>query len=197
MGTPITWWVQANSSRLRKSIMRKPLLAARAACFALLLLVSGLLVAAEDAADAGASFNYIASTLQTFRGSGRLVNNPGIDGADLEYFIALLEEAYQGFSRDFNSESAMCRFYRDPENGRMTIEDRAQLSYSFLRDPIDRLEKINSANVYFKEAVEDQFGRIVLDNINVTKQNSVSYQQLPPSGFDEAAMINFLDAMCS
>ena len=88
--------------------MRKPLLAARAACFALLLLVSGLLVAAEDAADAGASFNYIASTLQTFRGSGRLVNNPGIDGADLEYFIALLEEAYQGFSRDFNSESAMC-----------------------------------------------------------------------------------------
>jgi len=177
--------------------MRKPLLAARAACFALLLLVSGLLVAAEDAADAGASFNYIASTLQTFHGSGRLVNNPGIDGADLEYFVALLEEAYQGFSRDFNSESAMCRFYRDPENGRMTIKDRAQLSYRFLRDPIDRLEKINSANVYFKEAVEDQFGRIVLDNINVAKQNSVSYQQLPPSDFDEAAMINFLDAMCS
>jgi hypothetical protein len=53
------------------------------------------------------------------------------------------------------------------------------------------------ANADFKEAVEDQFGRIVLENINVVKQNSVSYQQLPPSGFDEAAMINFLDAMCS
>ena len=177
--------------------MRKPLSAAQAACFALLLLVSGLLVAAENAADAGASFKYIASTLQTFRGSGRLVNNPGIDGADLEYFIALLEEAYQGFSRDFNSESAMCRFYRDPENGKMTIQDRAQLSYSFLRGPAARLEKINLANADFKEAVEDQFGRIVLDNINVVKQNSVSYQQLPPSGLDEAAMINFLDAMCS
>lgn len=177
--------------------MRKPLSAAQASCFALLLLVSGLLVAAENAADAGASFKYIASTLQTFRGSGRLVNNPGIDGADLEYFIALLEEAYQGFSRDFNSESAMCRFYRDPENGKMTIQDRAQLSYSFLRGPAARLEKINLANADFKEAVEDQFGRIVLDNINVVKQNSVSYQQLPPSGLDEAAMINFLDAMCS
>ena len=177
--------------------MRKPLSAAQAACFALVLLVSGLLVAAENAADAGASFKYIASTLQTFRGSGRLVNNPGIDGADLEYFIALLEEAYQGFSRDFNSESAMCRFYRDPENGKMTIQDRAQLSYSFLRGPAARLEKINLANADFKEAVEDQFGRIVLDNINVVKQNSVSYQQLPPSGLDEAAMINFLDAMCS
>ncbi|PCI74983.1 MAG: hypothetical protein COB20_13980 [SAR86 cluster bacterium] len=169
----------------------------KACCFSVLTCLSPVLNAADGIEDAEASFNYISSTLQTFRGSGRLVNNPGIDGSDLEYFIALLDGARLSFSGAFNSESAMCRFYRDPENGRMTIEERAELSFSFLRDLADRITLYISANAEFKQSVEDQFGRIVLDDINEIKLESVSNQRLPASAFDEAATINFLDSMCT
>lgn len=169
----------------------------KACCFSLLACLSPWLNAAEGIEDAQASFNYISSTLQTFRASGRLVSNPGIDGADLEFFIALLDEAHLSFSQQFNSESAMCRFYRDPENGRMTIQERAELSLSFLRDLADRVTLYVSANAEFKGNVDDQFGRIVLDNINAIKFKSVSNQRLPSSAFDEAATINFLDSVCT
>ena len=79
----------------------------------------------------------------------------------------------------------------------MTIEDRAELSISFLRDLADRVTLYISANAEFEEAVEDQFGRIVLDTINAIKFDSVSNQRLPSSAFDEAATINFLDSMCT
>ncbi len=167
-------------------------------CYLLgLMCMPSWLVAAEDIADAEASFKYIASTLQTFRDTGRLVNNPGIDGSDLEHFIALLDAAYSRFSRGFNSESAMCNFYRDPENGRMTIEERAEISFSYLRGLDARLELYLAANAEFKERVDEQFGRIVLDNITAIKKTSGSNQRLPSSAFDEAATINFLDSMCS
>jgi len=169
----------------------------KACFFSFLACFSPWLNAAEGIEDAQASFTYISSTLETFRGSGRLVNNPGIDGSDLEFFIALLEESHLSFSKEFNSESAMCLFYRDPENGRMTIEERAQLSLSFLRDLADRITLYISANVEFKDDVDDQFGRIVLDDINVIKLDAVSNQRLPSSAFDEAATINFLDSMCT
>ena len=39
--------------------------------------------------DAEQTYSYIASTLNTFRTTGRLVNNPGIDGSDLEAFLDL------------------------------------------------------------------------------------------------------------
>lgn len=155
-----------------------------------------LVYSQESSTSADASFNYISSTLQSFHGSGRLANNPGIDGADLEHFIALLDNYYQAFSRGFSAESAMCRFYRDPENGRMTIEEKAELSFSFLRDLDDRLVQYQQVDVDFQEAVENQFGSILLENINSIKVDSVSNQWLPSSLFDEAATINFLDAMC-
>ena len=178
-------------------MIRKLFARARATQLLILMALSPPLYAAEATDDAQASFNYISSTLQTFRGSGRLVNNPGIDGSDLEHFIALLEDAYQSFSRDFNSESAMCRFYRDPENARMTIEERAELSALYLRSVDARIELFALANREFQDAVLEQFGRIVLDNINALKLNSVSNQRLPSSTFDEAATISFLDTMCS
>lgn len=163
----------------------------------LLSLITPCLFAAEGTDDAKASFNYISSTLQTYRGNGSLANNPGIEESDLEQFIALLENAYQSFSADFNSDSAMCRFYRDPENGRMTIEERAELSVFYLRSLDSRLELFDRVNREFQEAVVEQFGSIVLDNINATKLNSRSSERLPASTFDEAATIGFLDAMCS
>ena len=65
------------------------------------MLVFCLTLQPAAAADSGvsirsaeASFRYIASTLRRFRDSGRLVNNPGIDGADLEEFFSLLRDFY-------------------------------------------------------------------------------------------------------
>ena len=57
--------------------------------FQMLLMAS---VSAQSIRDADASFAYIKSTLDTFNGSGRLVKNPGIDGADLEAFIEVLND---------------------------------------------------------------------------------------------------------
>ncbi|MFT7472413.1 MAG: hypothetical protein ACI8XU_002311 [Kiritimatiellia bacterium] len=177
--------------------MKKISLLLKACCFSWLACLSPWLNAADGIEDAESSFSYISNTLQAFRESGRLVNNPGIDGSDLEFFIALLDESHLSFSSQFTSESAMCRFYRDPENGRMTIQERAELSLSFLRDLADRISLYVSVNAEFKDNVNDQFGRIVLDNINAIKMNSVSNQRLPSSAFDEAATINFLDSMCT
>lgn len=147
-------------------------------------------------ADAEASFHFIVTALQT-RGEESLPSGLGIAAADQARFVALLELAYQDFSQDFNSESAMCRFYRDPENGRMTIEERADLSRLYLRDLDARLERIVAANATFKEALTEQFGSELLANIDAAKQGAVSNQRLPTSRFDEAALISFLDAMCS
>ncbi len=142
------------------------------------------------------SFKYIANTLYTFRSTGRLVNNPGIDGSDLEHFILLLEDFYRQFSSGFDRDSAMCQFYMDPENGRMTIEDKAEISFGFLRDLDDRLDRYISVDGEFKDSVEEQFGSILLTNIMQAKQGAISNQRLPSSDFDEAARINFADTSC-
>ena len=95
---------------------------------------------------AEASFRYVHSTLSTFRDTGRLVNNPGVDGSDLEAFIELLDFYYEQFSSGFNSDSAMCRFYRDPDNGRMTIEERAA---DFVRNyPEKSLKRTRLIKIY-------------------------------------------------
>lgn len=154
-------------------------------------------MAQESLASAESSFKYIANTLDKFRGTGRLVNNPGIDGADLEPFIDYLQDFYQQFSQSFSSDSAMCRFYRDPENSRMTIAERAELSFTYLRALEARVDRFISIDEEFQDMLEDQFGSILLRNITVIKVDSISNQQLPASDFDEAAMISFLDTMCT
>ena len=145
---------------------------------------------------AEASFRYVHSTLSTFRDTGRLVNNPGVDGSDLEAFIELLDFYYEQFSSGFNSDSAMCRFYRDPDNGRMTIEERAEISFSLLRELPDRIERYITVDEDFQNELADEFGTFLLDNINQIKIASLSNQQLPSSEFDEAAVISFIDSAC-
>ena len=130
------------------------------------------------------------STLSTFRDTGRLVNNPGVDGSDLEAFIELLDFYYEQFSSGFNSDSAMCRFYRDPDNGRMTIEERAEISFSLLRELPDRIERYITVDEDFQNELADEFGTFLLDNINQIKIDSLSNQQLPLSEFDEEAVIS-------
>jgi len=138
----------------------------------------------------------VHSTLSTFRDTGRLVNNPGVDGSDLEAFIELLDFYYEQFSSGFNSDSAMCRFYRDPDNGRMTIEERAEISFSLLRELPDRIERYITVDEDFQNELADEFGTFLLDNINQIKIDLLSNQQLPLSEFDEAAVISFIDSAC-
>lgn len=142
------------------------------------------------------SFRYINSTLQTFRTTGRLVNNPGVDGSDLEAFIDLLNFYYEMFSSEFNSSSVMCQFYRDPANGRMTIEERAVISFGLLPDLENRIEKYILVEEEFQNEIADEFGTFLLNNINTIKGESISNQQLPSSHFEEASVISFIDSVC-
>ena len=154
-------------------------------------------IAGDELKSAGASFRYINSTLQTFSTTGRLVKNPGIDGADLEAYLEYLQFFYDEFSSGFNRNSAMCRFYMDPENGRMTLEEKAELSFSFLRSLEDRVARYLAIDREFQTTIEDQFGSILLRNINEAKVGAVSNQRLPSTNFDEAAVISFIDSVCA
>lgn len=142
------------------------------------------------------SFRYISSVLNTFQTTGRLVNNPGIDGADLEAFVAVLVDYRQQFSAGFNVNSAMCQFYLDPENGRMTLAEKAEIAFSFLADLEDRRVKYLTVSRDFQDTIENEFGSLVLEKIQQLKLTAVSNQQLPTSVFDEAAVIGFIDSAC-
>ena len=199
MEIPITWLEPSRSMTEQHFKRVSPLVLV---FFTALLVVPGSLaqqaqVTVASTASAESSFKYIANTLTAFRTTGRLTNNPGIDGADLEHFILLLDEYYNQFTQGFGSNSAMCSFYRDPENGRMTIEERGELAFSFLRDLPARLDRYISIDQDFQDEVEIQFGSILKDNINVIKLDAVSNQRLPASEFDEAAKINFADTASS
>lgn len=160
----------------------------------LLLLSSSV---AQSIGDADQTFAYIKSTLDTFNGSGRLVNNPGIDGADLEAFIEVLTEFDLAFRQEFSSKSAMCTFYLDPNNARLTIEERAEIAFSTLSGLSERVERYKEIAQEFAARIEVEFGSMVLGNIKDLETVAVSYLHLPASDFDEAAQISFIDAACS
>tara|TARA_B100000945_G_C20330372_1_gene572089 strand:+ start:389 stop:916 length:528 start_codon:yes stop_codon:yes gene_type:complete len=164
----------------------------------LVLLVGSISIsnAQTEIIDAEQTYSYISSTLYTFKTTGRLVNNPGVDGSDLESFLELLEFYSDEFSDEFNSESPMCEFYLNPENSRMTIEERAQVSFSFLRSLDERVEHYLFVNGNFQEELAEKFGTFLLDNINQAKKQSASHLRLPSASFDEAAAVNFLDSTC-
>ena len=146
--------------------------------------------------DAEQTFVYISSTLNTFKTTGRLVNNPGIDGSDLESFIELLEYYSEEFSKEFNAGSVMCGYYFNQEKSRMTIEEKAQISFSLLSSLETRIEHYLAVNEDFQEELAEEFGTFLLDNINELKLQSVSHLWLPSSALDEATVISFLDSTC-
>ena len=164
----------------------------------LVLLVGSISIsnAQTEIIDAEQTYLYISSTLYTFKTTGRLVNNPGVDGSDLESFLELLEFYSDEFSDEFNSESSMCEFYLNPQNSRMTIEEKAQVSFSFLGSLDERVEHYLFVNGNFQEELAEEFGTFLLDNINQAKKQSASHLRLPSASFDEAAAVNFLDSTC-
>lgn len=143
------------------------------------------------------SFNYIISTLNTFHSTGRLVNNPGIDGADLEAFIDVLDAYREEFSVGFNLDGAMCQFYLNPENGRMTLEKKAEIAFSFLANLKNRLDRYVGVDRDFQQTLKNEFGGLILDQIQRQRIKAISNQQLPTSSFGEAAVIGFIDSACS
>lgn len=175
----------------------KNLLLAHTLAMLCVLAVSPLVRAQTDMSSAEASFAWIASTLQTFHRTGRLANNPGIDGADMEQFLELLETYYAEFRRDFGPDSSVCSFYLDPQNGRMTIEDRAELSFSMLPNLEMRNTRYLAVDAAFQEAVETHFGSRLLASINAAKSSARSNQRLPTANFEQSVIINFLDTNCA
>lgn len=152
--------------------------------------------AQSELASAEASFQYIANTLQTFRRTGRLANNPGVDGSDMEHYLELLQIWYEEFRRDFGPDSAMCTFYLSPENGRMTIEERAELSFGMLRNLTERNARYIAVDIEFQSEVEEHFGSRLLEAINVAKVSITSNRRLPSANFEQSVIINFLDTSC-
>lgn len=171
-------------------------------CFALLVLAGLFSVPAyaqptsQKLESAQQSYRYLSNVLSTFKATGRLLNNPGIDGADLEAFVSLLNFSYQDFSKNFSPNSAMCQFYLNPENGRMTLEEKAEIAFSFLPDLEGRVRRYQRVDTEFKQELEREFGRLVLDKIENQKKSAVSNQQLPTAVNGEAAVIAFIDSAC-
>lgn len=79
----------------------------------------------------------------------------------------------------------------------MALLDGMQPRFSFLSELEARVALYLAANTEFKAGIEEQFGRIISENINVRSAESVCNQWPPSSVFDEAAMINLLDSACA
>ncbi len=162
------------------------------------LLGHGGIVAAqgEAAESAEQSVHYVAATLRAYRNSGRFADNPGIDEADMGRFIELPEDIQVRFPRNIGPDSPMCNFYRDPENARMTIEERAGIAHGFLPSLENRLRRYVEIDAAFRDALVDNFGSRALERINRIRSESVSSAMLPIREYDEAARIAFADSMC-
>ncbi|MFK7864198.1 MAG: hypothetical protein AB8B95_08250 [Pseudohongiellaceae bacterium] len=142
------------------------------------------------------TYRYLTSTLRMFTNTGRLLNNPGIDGSDLEPFVDMLV-LYRGhFDANFSINSAMCQFYLNPENGRMTLEEKAEIALSFLPSLDVRILRYVEIDSDFKRTMELEFGGLVLEKIEDLKKTVESSQQLPTSNFNEAAAVTFIDSAC-
>ena len=110
-------------------------------------------------------------------------------------FIELLEDIQVRFPRSIGPDSPMCNFYRNPENARMTIEERAGIAYGFLPSLENRLRRYVEIDAAFRNALVDNFGSRALERINRIRSEYVSSAMLPIRKYDEAVRIAF-DSMC-
>jgi hypothetical protein len=149
-----------------------------------------------EIADVESTFKFVANVLGTFQRTGRLLDAIGIDGAEYQHFIQLLERSYGEFTRDFSTESRFCQFYLDPENGIMEIEERAVLGYQYLPDLSVRLEYFQQLHSRFEQDVQESYGGQVLDRIRVIKSDITSFEYLPTQELEGAQAINFADTAC-
>ena len=90
----------------------------------------------------------------------------------------------------------MCQFYRDPENAGMAQRQRAERSFSLLKNLDDRITHYNNVEQEFHAAVEQEFGGRLWLNIVKLKQSAQSKQSLPTVFIDAKARFNFVDASC-
>ncbi len=67
----------------------------------------------------------------------------------------------------------------------------------FLANLKSRLDRYVGVDRHFQQALKNEFGSLILDQIQRQRETAVSNQQLPTSGFGEAAVIAFIDSACS
>ena len=161
------------------------------------LLATGFTVSAQPGAgSADATFKFIASQLQSFERTGQIDASLGLDGSEYEDWLELLRTTYAQFKRGFTADSALCRTYLDPENGRMEIEERAQLAISLLPTLEQRLRYYQDQDALFQEAVQTSFGGGLLSRIDAQKGAASNYEYLPSWNLNVEEAIHFADTAC-
>ncbi|MEX2130802.1 MAG: hypothetical protein WD772_04900 [Pseudohongiellaceae bacterium] len=121
---------------------------------------------------------------------------PGLDGSGHEDFLDLLRSVYVSFTQGIGTDSAMCRIYLDPENGRMELEERAVLAVSFLPPLVYRLQRFREIDLQFQQTVTDSYGGALLATIETQKFQVGSYEYLPTWEFNAAEAVHFADTAC-
>ncbi len=150
----------------------------------------------SESQSAEASYAYLQQTLQSYRQTGRLANNPGIDGAELEVFIDLLDQHHRRFAKDFHVDSAMCTSYRNSEDGEQSDVERARASLALLPTPGELVTHFLASDRDFQNELEYEFGRIVLENINRAKYALSNELALPIEAMDDASLAAFVAVAC-
>lgn len=164
----------------------------------MLVVQSGQAATEEEAiASAEASFKFIASSLQHFQRSGQIDSVLGLDGSEYEDFLALMRSSYGEFKQGFERGSALCRFYLDPENGRIEIEERANMGMQYLPALSARLQRYREVDARFQEMLVNSFGGGLLNRIQNLKYQATSYEYLPSWDLNAAEAIQFADTACS
>lgn len=152
---------------------------------------------AEEAADGiEASYKFIAGSLQQYRRDGRLPVDFGLSQEQQVRLVSLMQVAYAGFRRGLEVDGRFCRFYLDPQNGRIELEERALLAMNYLPSVTARMEHYRATELGFQQQVREIFGAGLLEVIESRKHEVGSYEYLPVLELDGAESVHLADTFC-
>lgn len=171
------------------------------ALFLTLVLGGGLtLPAASQAQDAATvaetTFKWVAATLRSLDREGALPATLALPDGRQDVFIALLREAYAGYTRGIAPNDPFCRYFLDPENGRVELEDRATRGFGLLPPLADRLRHFAEVTEALRTGVIAQVGGETWTAIEAQRRSAVSFEYLPVWALDAAERVHFADTAC-
>ncbi|MCB1670535.1 MAG: hypothetical protein R3F41_04445 [Gammaproteobacteria bacterium] len=150
----------------------------------------------ERFADAQQTFKFIARTLRDYDRNGEIDQSLDIEPGARDTFIELLRHYYADFTEAFSPDSNFCRFYQNPRNAIMEIEERAALAFQYLRQPADRVQRYADLASQFGEQVRAELGDTVAAAIERLKTDASSFEYLPGFEMYSAERVNFADTAC-
>ncbi|MFM1895449.1 MAG: hypothetical protein RLZZ385_523 [Pseudomonadota bacterium] len=164
------------------------------------LLVAGMILPVPSAVAQteldDATFRFVAASLQAVRREGQFPAALQLMDGQAVLLLDLLDQSYHRYKQGVEPDSPFCRFYMDPENGRMEIEERAAKAFLYLPPLASRLERYHQATLEFEDKVRRGLGDSVWTHIAAARLQAASFEYLPSWELAAEEKIHFADTVC-